>query len=82
MYMHTNCLLFATCNKLLNNSTFYHLKSLIALPIGMIRICGGGGVLPLLTVYHSPTSMFLKNAANPIMKVSIFAQVNITNPTT
>ena len=39
-YMHTNCLLFASCNKLLNNSTFYHLKSLIALPIRMIRILG------------------------------------------
>ena len=24
--MHTNCLLFASCNKLLNNSTFYHLN--------------------------------------------------------
>jgi hypothetical protein len=41
MYMHTNCLLFASCNKLLNNSTFYHLKSLIALAIGMIRILRG-----------------------------------------
>ena len=37
MYMYTNSLLFASCNKLLNNSTFYHLKSLIALPIGMFR---------------------------------------------
>jgi hypothetical protein len=26
MYMHTNCLLFASGNKLLNNSTFYHLN--------------------------------------------------------
>ena len=34
------------CNKLLNNSTFYHLKSLIALPIGMICIWGGGGCHP------------------------------------
>jgi high-affinity nickel permease len=40
MYMHTNCLLFASCNKLLYNSTFDHLKSLITLPIGMIRILG------------------------------------------
>ena len=48
MYMYTNCLLFASCNKLLNNSTFYHLKSLIALPIGMIRILGGAPILPPL----------------------------------
>jgi hypothetical protein len=35
------------CNKLLNNSTFYHLKSLIALPIGMICIWGGVPPPPL-----------------------------------
>jgi hypothetical protein len=50
MYMHTNCLLFASCNKLLNNSTFYHLKSLIALPIGMIR----GFFLGCATHPHTP----------------------------
>jgi hypothetical protein len=42
LYMHTNCLLFASYNKLLNNSTFYHLKSLIALPIEIIRGFFGG----------------------------------------
>jgi hypothetical protein len=52
LYMHTNCLLFASYNKLLNNSTFYHLKSLIALPIEIIRgflgvFFWGGGWVPL-----------------------------------
>jgi hypothetical protein len=44
MYMHTNCLLFASRNKLLNNSTFYHLNC----PANrMIRIFWGGATLPI-----------------------------------
>ena len=57
MYMHTNCLLFASCNKLLNNPTFYHLKSLIALPIMIIRIFWGGDGLahtPIATSSFAP----------------------------
>ena len=60
MYMYTNCLLFASCNKLLNNSTFYHLKSLIALPIGIIRILGGAP--------HTPPLEFRPWLADPNMQ--------------
>jgi hypothetical protein len=55
MYMHTNCLLFTSCNKL-HNSTFYHLKSLIALSIGMICIFFGGGATPSHTPPIPPSS--------------------------
>ena len=54
MYMHTNGLLFASCSKLLNNSTFYHLTSLIALSIEMIRIWGGGGGGGMPSPPHTP----------------------------
>jgi hypothetical protein len=40
-------LIVSSCKNLLNNSTIYHLKSLIALPIEMIRIWGGGGAHPI-----------------------------------
>jgi hypothetical protein len=40
--------------KLLNNSTFYHLKSLIALPIQMIRTGGGGVTHPIPTSSFTP----------------------------
>jgi hypothetical protein len=44
---------------LLNNSTFYHLKSLIALPIQMIRffLGGGGGCHPPHTPQVSPLAV-------------------------
>jgi hypothetical protein len=72
MYMHTNCLLFASCNKLLNNSTFYHLKSLIALSIGMIRILRGCP-LPIPLKFRPVLVLF------PVLIVLRFMWQNLMN---
>jgi hypothetical protein len=69
MYMHTNCLLFASCNKLLNNSTFYHLK-LYSQFIYLILL----GFFAFWSSY--PKTNFIKNLIKSLKFLKILPKLN------